>query len=103
MTIVIYSYYISNSFYINIAEKKRALALNQKLLAQILKTPAYILLEILSILKNIIQALQKLKKQSMDPMFLIVKDFPSKRPIKDLLRNLHIKKASGINTVSRKL
>ena len=57
MTIVIYSYYISNSFYINIAEKKRALALNQKLLPQILKTPAYILLEILSILTNIIQAL----------------------------------------------
>ena len=33
---------------------KRAVALNQKLLAKTLKTPAYSLLEILSILKNIL-------------------------------------------------
>ena len=49
-----------NRYYINSAE--RAVALDQNSLAKILKTPAERLLEILSILAKIIQALYKLNK-----------------------------------------
>ena len=53
----------------------KAVALNKKPWAKILKTPEYVLLEILSIFTKTTQALLKLYKQSVDSMFLIVKDF----------------------------